>query len=625
MSKRQPADQSNLARPIYFGSDSEPLFGHLHLPELGATPRIPVLLCAAHGHEYMAAHRSLRVLAEQLAASGAACLRFDYLGCGDSADGVVPDAVQGLARWPQDIGQAIDQLKAITGAPQVVLVGLRLGATMAALAAHRRSDIAGLVAIAPVLKGRSYVRECKALGISSLDRSGLLCTAAPGTLESGGFVLTAADIAYLSGVELLKLDERVAPRLLILECDHLPQDASWQEQQAALGAQVQRQPFTGYEAMMQVPHLSQLPLTMLAKITAWATALRGPDKPLPINTSGLTSHISLSTQGVQEHALWLPAESALSALSAVLSTPLTLPDGPPRGSRGGLLLLNTGGEHRVGPNAIYTKWARQWAARGWTVMRLDLAGLGNSPAQLGRQENEIHIKDASASIRRAQSYLQTHHGVTDLHLIGLCSGAFHSLTAAFQGVPVRSVTAINQMTYFWQDHMPVAGEANDAIVVAIAQGAKRSLIDPVRWKKLFRGEVDVGLILRAVGRRLRQKFSSRLQTLARRLRLPFAHDLNAALLRTAARGVDLHLVFSAKEPGLTVLQEQGRYALERLSGQRGFSLTVLPHADHTFTQAESQRRLFDAVDRGLRQASRLVPSEESRPKRDLGVMRESEL
>jgi pimeloyl-ACP methyl ester carboxylesterase len=268
----------------------------------------------------------------------------------------------------------------------------------------------------------------------------------------------------------------------------------------------------------------------------------------------------------------------------------------------GVLMVNTGGEHRIGTNRMYTRWARTWAAQGWACMRIDLPGLGNSPAREGEKACEIHLRQATEDIRAAALHLQTQHGVQQVHLIGLCSGAFHALTATFEGAPVRSVTAINQMVYFWQDKMPLAGEASEAVVVAIAQNVGRSLSDPQRWLKLLRGEVNARLIARALARRLKQRLVLASRTLARKLHWPLAHDLHTAMLQAANEGKHLHLIFSEGEPGLTLVHEQAGQAVRLLTARGQLALSSMPQTDHTFTQQLAQHRLFDVVDAGIRQA-----------------------
>ena len=85
----------------------------------------------------------MRLLANMLAAAGTHVLRFDYFGTGDSA-GNMEDA--DLGAWFGDVETAVDELRDTIDAPQVALVGLRLGATLAGtVASMRRTDVNGLV------------------------------------------------------------------------------------------------------------------------------------------------------------------------------------------------------------------------------------------------------------------------------------------------------------------------------------------------------------------------------------------------------------------------------------------------------------------------------------------------
>jgi alpha-beta hydrolase superfamily lysophospholipase len=140
--------------PLYFGSSSARLFGVYH-PAGSARPRQSgVVLCPPAGHEYIRAHRSLRQLAERLSGAGFHVMRFDYFGCGDSA-GEAEDA--SLTTWIGDIGAAVEELQDTAGVRRVCLVGLRLGATLAAHAAEDRSDVDAVVLWDPVVSGREYL------------------------------------------------------------------------------------------------------------------------------------------------------------------------------------------------------------------------------------------------------------------------------------------------------------------------------------------------------------------------------------------------------------------------------------------------------------------------------------
>jgi pimeloyl-ACP methyl ester carboxylesterase len=201
--------------PFFFGSGSRRLFGIYTPARAPATPPRAAVLCSPWGQEYLRAHRTLRQLALQLARAGVDVLRFDYHGTGDSA-GEPPDA--SLVEWHGDIGMAIDELRDITGVERVGLVGLRLGATLAArVAAERADDVDRLVLWDPVVAGAEYLDELRAAASRSAPGGGL---------EVLGFVLTDAMARELRSVDLHAAIPALPERTLALLTDPLPSHAA---------------------------------------------------------------------------------------------------------------------------------------------------------------------------------------------------------------------------------------------------------------------------------------------------------------------------------------------------------------------------------------------------------------
>lgn len=155
--------------PFLFGSSKSPLYGVYHPPRAQEPSARAVLLCYPMGAEYMRAHRAFRQLTTLLVKGGAHVLRFDYFGTGDSA-GEGSEAT--VARWLEDIDVAIDELKETTQQSRVTLVGLRFGATLAALASTERSDVAQVVLWDPILDGTQYVQELLAVHTAEARQRG---------------------------------------------------------------------------------------------------------------------------------------------------------------------------------------------------------------------------------------------------------------------------------------------------------------------------------------------------------------------------------------------------------------------------------------------------------------------
>ena len=156
----EPGDRLQAApraemNPLFFGASAEQLYGVHHPPQAPAVPGGAVLLCTGLGHEAMAAHSSLQQLARRLSAAGLHVLRFDYAGCGDSAGDLEAASVE---RWVRDVRAAARELGEMADAGRVSVVGLRLGASLAARAAGEAA-FASCVLWEPVVCGRDYLDE----------------------------------------------------------------------------------------------------------------------------------------------------------------------------------------------------------------------------------------------------------------------------------------------------------------------------------------------------------------------------------------------------------------------------------------------------------------------------------
>lgn len=123
--------------PFHFGSAERRLFG-VYDPahKIGGATRAAVV-CYPSGDEQIHSYRTLRQLAARMSQAGIHVLRFDYYGTGDSSG---ETGAGDIASWCGDIETAIAELKDMTGATRVSLVGLRLGANLAARVAERRPD-----------------------------------------------------------------------------------------------------------------------------------------------------------------------------------------------------------------------------------------------------------------------------------------------------------------------------------------------------------------------------------------------------------------------------------------------------------------------------------------------------
>jgi uncharacterized protein len=194
--------------PLYLGTSKRRIFG-IYEPAAaqGSRPRA-VVLCNPWGSEYVYAHRSLRQLAVKLATSGYHTFRFDFYGTGDSG-GDMSEA--DLAGWEADAAVALDGIKDIAGTAHVTVVGLRLGASIAATVAARLADqVDALVMWDPIVSGEDYVRGLRAAS------QPIAVDGDPDAVEVDGFVLTSTMMRDLKTIDLRHVIAAPPSRSLVL-------------------------------------------------------------------------------------------------------------------------------------------------------------------------------------------------------------------------------------------------------------------------------------------------------------------------------------------------------------------------------------------------------------------------
>jgi pimeloyl-ACP methyl ester carboxylesterase len=133
---------------LSLGTTQRRLFAIHDPPATGARRVRAAVICNPAGAELAYAHRTLRHLALRLSRRGFHVVRFDYFGTGDSGGDDADASVQGML---DDTALAIEAAQEASSARQVTLIGLRMGAVIAAQAAARHPrDVEAVVLWDPV-------------------------------------------------------------------------------------------------------------------------------------------------------------------------------------------------------------------------------------------------------------------------------------------------------------------------------------------------------------------------------------------------------------------------------------------------------------------------------------------
>jgi len=193
---------------FFFLLNSDRLFGFLHAP-LGA-PRGALVLCHAFAEEKLWSHRVYVNFARELARAGYAVLRFDCRGEGDS-DWEFSQAT--VSSRVEDTLRAIEELRARSGIGAVVLVGHRLGGSVALQAAIKAANKVSAVALwDPISSGREYflqllrsnlTTQLAVEGAVKRDREALVAAIEAGeTIVADGYELTGELYREMAALEL---------------------------------------------------------------------------------------------------------------------------------------------------------------------------------------------------------------------------------------------------------------------------------------------------------------------------------------------------------------------------------------------------------------------------------------
>lgn len=191
-------------RASFFGEKNRQLLGLHHAPD-GRAKSIAVLCCHPGPQEYMRTYRAVKNMADGLSRAGIHVLRFDWSGTGDSA-GHLRDAT--LDTWQEDLALAAEELLDLSGARKLAIVGLRLGASLAALACAKGAVAAReLLLWDPVVRGRDWLESAWRAHQWHLDQYRVELSPDPGALLGG-----ALSAAMRSDLESLDLEKISVPR-----------------------------------------------------------------------------------------------------------------------------------------------------------------------------------------------------------------------------------------------------------------------------------------------------------------------------------------------------------------------------------------------------------------------------
>ncbi|WP_321884368.1 hypothetical protein [Paraburkholderia bannensis] len=581
-------------------------FGWLH-PADGHTG---VVLCNPFGYDALCTHRGWRKLAGRLALAGMPTLRFDYPGSGDALG--AEDDPGRVDAWLASIASAVRHLREWTGVTRVALVGLRLGAMLAAVASERLGGVDALVLLAPPITGRRYIRELRAHRQSWLTTSAGF-SAVPidndgPYVEAFGFGLHGADIDALSAFDLQRAASAPAPRVLLLDSSGSNLVTSLAAQYGQLGVDVEQGGFEESDRFFLEALYSEEPVEAFARVAEWLAddserAAPQPAQPLPVALPD--PQLRLECQRATERPVRF---GHCFGIHCEPDTPL--PGAP------AVLLINTGAAHHIGDGRISVLLARRLAEQGIASLRMDIGGLGDAQPSAPKVTLDMLYSTALRDDAASGADWLAARGHSRIAAFGVCGGAFVSLHVSGIHPNVVAAYGVNLQKFTWDGAARSPGEQR----MVSSKTYLHAVFNADKWKRALRGQTDSSPLRIAVvlaKRIARRAARTCTEAVARKMGRSVALNEACSLLQAIdAKDVQLRLVYGEYDSGLEEARLQlgaSFAALKTVPNVRALTLPGLDHALFTrearnAVMADFETWLCDGVMRGAAVAAPALDS-----------------
>lgn len=512
------------------------LFGWFHRPSDNLQREIAVLLCQGVMREGLLGYRSVRLLGEDLAAAGYPTLRFDYPAAGNSLDAGLNESGAHWTTWQASIEGAIDWLREVSGARRVVLGGVLTGATLAALVATRRADVAGLLLFEPPVVGLPYVQQL----ILEAEQQRGEATPRDHGLEIREMRFSAETVAQMAEFDLRTITLLAGQKAAIFHRPELQPVADCAKAWATLGNDVTSHGFEDLLPLLRHEMPNESTLADFTRPLAWLKQAvpQGPASTAPFSVGVAV----LQPPGCIDTPMRFGPNSRLFGM-------LCRPD---RGSTDDILLICNGDrDPSFGAARQNVALARRLAQAGIASFRFDFSGFGDSVGAAGEERIFPHAFTDRVSDTRAAIDAMASLGFSRIGIQGLRVGAHHALHGALSDERLSALIMIN-LPLFTEPASTPPGQLEPR--GQSARSFLRKLLRPSTW----------GLAPR------RDPAASQ----------SFAHRAMAELSR---RGVRTLYLFSDGPQAIQAFAAEFGADGAKLKAYPGAQMRIVPGMDHSLT------------------------------------------
>lgn len=243
-------------------------------------------------------------------------------------------------------------------------------------------------------------------------------------------------------------------------------------------------------------------------------------------------------------------------------------------SKPAFIFVNSGLIHRIGPFRVYVWASRELTNSGFTAMRIDLSGKGESPARRG---GGSHKENVILDLKQAMDFLQQSRGIEQFVICGICTGADNSYVGGFNDERVMGIIPIDGYAYrtfgYYKNHY----------------GPRMFKLDT--WARFFKRKLGIESSQQQMENQQEQpNFEPKF-----RMMFPPKQEFIENMQRVVARGTKLLIIYTGGWSMFYNYENQFQDAFPELAASPLVEVSYTPRSDHTFILKYDRQNLISLL------------------------------
>ncbi|MEW8078146.1 MAG: alpha/beta fold hydrolase [Candidatus Thiodiazotropha endolucinida] len=281
-----------------------------------------------------------------------------------------------------------------------------------------------------------------------------------------------------------------------------------------------------------------------------------------------------------------------------------------------ILLLSPGIKMRVGPHRMYNKLSKVLVDKGFTVLRYDFYGLGDSEGALDQKvlvdvynsiQNGRYIDDTID----AMDWLGATYNIDKFILGGLCGGAITGMLAGSADERVKGLIALGLINVFEGGEDNFSKFVTEGQLEDLKKGYISKLTDIDSWKRIITLKSDYRTIfkillkpIRVISKSIRESMSA-----SPKSKIKFVHDESSnanprfapTFFSMLQQSKKMLLVYSGGDRLLWEFKEkfENIYKSHLSEYSHIYELHTIPDANHILSLSEWEESMHKLVEEWL--------------------------